>query len=332
VRLTEIRAVWVSNTDRLDWDRATRDLQRAGFNTMYVNFASGGAAFYPSALVPQVNTMSGDPIAAAVALAHQRGLQVHAKLIATFMFKTTPEFQKKLLAANRVMRGPTGKPIDQAGYLWLCPTQESNRTVLVGLAREMITRYPVDGFHLDYIRFSEQPSCYCAVCRQQFERSLGQKTDHWPHDVIDDHLVLRFKAWQQQVINDSVRELTAAVQNLRPQLARSAAVFSDLPRAREEKAQDWKLWLDSGYVDYVCPMNYVPSLAEFQTQLRQQQQWAGSSRRIVAGIGSWKFDQPGPLWAQINAARQAGAYGFALFSYDDAAERGFLPNLAAAAR
>ncbi|NQU12066.1 hypothetical protein HQ590_14825, partial [bacterium] len=32
----EIRGVWVSNTDLLDWDDATRTLQTHGFNAMYV--------------------------------------------------------------------------------------------------------------------------------------------------------------------------------------------------------------------------------------------------------------------------------------------------------
>src|SRR5882724_5369447 len=64
-RPAEIRAVWVSDTLRLDWDEATRQLQRAGFNTMYVNLASGGAMF------------GSDAVARGITLAHQRGLAVH---------------------------------------------------------------------------------------------------------------------------------------------------------------------------------------------------------------------------------------------------------------
>src|SRR2546422_11021232 len=62
---TEIRAVWVSDTPRLDWDEATRQLQRARFNTMYVNLASAGALF------------GSDAVARGIALAHQRGITVH---------------------------------------------------------------------------------------------------------------------------------------------------------------------------------------------------------------------------------------------------------------
>jgi len=34
-RVPEIRGVWVSDTTKLDWDSATANLQRAGFNTIY---------------------------------------------------------------------------------------------------------------------------------------------------------------------------------------------------------------------------------------------------------------------------------------------------------
>jgi uncharacterized lipoprotein YddW (UPF0748 family) len=327
VRPAEIRAVWVSNTDRLDWDSATRDLHRAGFNTMYVNFASGGAAFYPSRLVP--NIAGNDAIATGVSLAHHRGLQVHAKLIVTFMFKTTPEFQKRFLATDRVMRGPTGKPIEQAGYYWLCPTHESNHTLLTGIVTEMLNRYPVDGLQYDYLRFCEQPSCYCDTCRHEFERTTGQRVAHWPRDVMEGPLTLRFKSWQRATINSLINELSTVARQTRPGIIVSSAVFSDLNRAREEKAQDWQAWLQARFVDYVCTMTYTPNRPEFESLVRKQGAWAGSSRRVVVGIGSWKMNDQASIHAQIAIARQLGNYGFSLFSYDDAAERNFLPDLSA---
>ncbi len=326
-RLTEIRAVWVSNTQRLDWDRATRNLERAGYNTMYVNLASGGAAFYPSRLVPVVAGMETDPVAAGIALAADRGIQVHAKLIATFMFKTSTPFQAELREANRVMRGPTGQPISQAGFYWLCPSVEANRQLLVNLTREMVARYPVSGFHLDYIRFSEQPCCYCGVCRRRFTHETGTAVSAWPADVTAGPLVFRFKNWQQQLITGYVKELTATARKVRPGLTCSAAVFSDLVRAREEKAQDWQAWLQNGSIDYICAMNYVTDPAVFAGLVRRQLTWAGGSQRVVAGIGSWKFTDANALWEQIRASRQLGVLGISLFSYDDAEERRFLPDL-----
>lgn len=321
----EIRAVWVSNTDKLDWDSATRNLQRAGFNTMYVNFASGGAAFYPSRLVPAV--MAGDPLAAGIRLAHQRGLAVHAKFIVTFMFKTTPDFQKRLLAADRVMRGENGRPIEQAGFYWLCPSRETNRTLAAGVLSEMLTRYPVDGVQFDYIRFNENPSCFCSHCRQEFERGVGAKLKRWPADALSGPFASRFHEWRIGLISDWVRELTTLARASRPGLTLSAAVFPDLARAREEKGQDWKAWLDRGWLNYVCIMNYTPNLADFDQRLRSCQTVVARPAQVVAGIGSWKFSQMSQLESQIAACRQRRAAGFALFSYDDAAERKLLPNL-----
>ncbi len=324
-----IRAVWVSDTSKLDWNTATAALQRAGFNTMYVNLASGGAAFYPSQILPNVSSNVGDPVAAGIRLAHQRGLAVHAKLLVTFMYKTTPEFQRKLAKTDRVMRDEHGHPIEQAGYDWLCPSQETNHTLITSIITEMLTRYPVDGLQLDYIRFNENPSCFCAHCRQAFERYLGRKVRRWPADALSSPDASRFHQWRIAVTTDWVREISSIARSLRPGLVISAAVVPELDRAREEKGQDWKTWLDRGYLNYICTMNYVPELPQFDLRNRQNLMTVGNPRQIVVGIGSWKFKQMSSLQTQINAVHQLGVRGFSLFSYDDAAERNFLPQVTA---
>ncbi len=326
-RVGELRGVWVSDTTKLDWDSATADLQRAGFNTIYANLASGGAAFYPgSRFLPSIVSDSSDPVAHGIDLAHRRGLAVYAKQIVTFMFKAPPSFQRELVNADRVMRGPDGHVIEQAGFAWLCPSQEANRQLIASSVTEMVKRYPVDGIQFDYIRFCEQPSCFCANCRREFEQSIGTHVRHWPESVLQGPYVTQFNQWRQHVINTWIEELSSRARQARPGLAVSAAVFSDLDRAREEKAQDWKLWLDRGYVDYVCTMTYVPDLRDFESKVQKEQISAPRSK-VVVGIGSWKFDRMSQLTAQIAMVRHLGAPGFVLFSYDDAATRNFLPNL-----
>lgn len=288
----EVRAVWISDTPRLDWDEATRQLQRAGFNTMYVNLASAGASF------------ESDAVARGIALAHQRGLQVHAKIIVMFMFKAPPEFQQKLLRQDRVMRGPEGKPIIQNGYAWLCPSRPENRAQMVAATRAIVSRYPVDGVQFDYIRFCELPSCYCKNCRRE---SAGKD----------------FNTWRQDLITNWAAELSNVARQTRPGIKVSAAVFPVLERAKEEKAQDWGLWLERRYLDYVCTMNYTPDARDFEQRCR-----LAPRGRTVVGIGSWKMQRKEEVTAQIQIARKCGASGFALFSYDDAAARDFLPNVA----
>ncbi len=326
-RAGEIRGVWVSDTARLDWDKATAELKRNGFNAMYVNFASAGGAFYPdSHVLPDVSGMSAKEFEHGVQLAHKRGLAVHAKLVVMFMFRSSTDFQRKMIAANRVMRGPDGKPILQTGYTWLCPSQTANRNLMAACVREMVKRYPVDGVQFDYLRFSEQPSCFCSNCRREFEQWQGSPVRHWPSDALDGPLTQRFIEWKQHVINQWTRDLSDAARSIRTDVTVSAAVFHDLDRAREEKGQDWRLWLERGWLDYVCTMTYTTDLRKFEVRVRQQQMWA-RRRQLVVGIASWKLDHSDALLAQINATRALGASGFVLFSYDDAADRRFLPNL-----
>jgi uncharacterized lipoprotein YddW (UPF0748 family) len=324
-RAAELRAVWVSDTTKLDWDSATAALQRAGFNAMYVNFASGGAALYPrSAVLPSV--VVRDDIARGVELAHRRGIAVHAKFIAAFMFKTPPGFQQKLTAANRVERGPDGKPLLQWNQTWLCPSQKPNRDLVSGAIREVLARYPVDGVQLDYIRFCEQPSCFCPHCRREFEQALGKPVRHWPAEVVSGPFASRFIEWKQRVINDWMRECHDEVRKARPGLPISAAVFPDLGRAREEKAQDWKLWLDRGWIDQVCTMTYSSPLPDFEARVRTQSATI-PHRKLIVGIGSWKLKQPADIAAQVAITRRCGAAGFAMFSYDDFAARKFVPSV-----
>jgi uncharacterized lipoprotein YddW (UPF0748 family) len=233
-----------------------------------------------------------------------------------------------LVAADRVMRGPDGHPVLQSGFAWLCPSQEANRALIAASVTEMATKYPVDGIQFDYIRFCEQPSCFCAHCRSEFEHSIGVHIGRWPAAVLEGAYVERFNQWRQKQINDWIEDLASSARRSRPGVAVSAAVFSDLERARVEKAQDWKLWLDRGYVDYVCTMTYTPDLRDFEMKVRKQQAWATQRSKVVVGIGAWKFDRMSQLAAQITMTRQLGAPGFVLFSYDDAEARNFLPNLA----
>ncbi|MGA2604237.1 MAG: family 10 glycosylhydrolase [Verrucomicrobiia bacterium] len=329
-RLGELRGVWVSDTTKLVWDTATENLHRAGFNTIFVNLASGGAAFYPNShALPSIVYDATDPIARGIDLAHERGLAVNAKQIVTFMYKAPPAFQRQLIAQNRVMRGPDGRPVMQSGFTWLCPSVPANRALIESSVAEMVKKYPVDGIQFDYIRFCEQPCCFCDNCRREFEQSIGTRVRHWPADVLEGPYVARFNQWRQHEINAFVQQLSTRARLTRPGLSVSAAVFPDLDRAREEKAQDWKLWLDRGYVDYVCTMTYTPDLRDFESKVRKEQLWASQRNKVVVGIGSWKFDRLSQLAAQIGATRQLGAPGFVLFSYDDSATRNFLPELGA---
>lgn len=50
----------------------------------------------------------------------------------------------------------------------------------------------------------------------------------------------------------------------------SAAVFGNWESARRVVGQDVKAWVDAGYLDFVCPIDYESADADFSKWVRSQ--------------------------------------------------------------
>jgi uncharacterized lipoprotein YddW (UPF0748 family) len=86
-------------------------------------------------------------------------------------------------------------------------------------------------------------------------------------------------------------------------------------------AQDWLDWCRKGYLDFVCPMNYLNSavLQRATTQM-QLKAVAGLPVKVYPGIGLSVFKKDGcdarRLSEQIVEIRECGAPGFSVFNFD----------------
>src|SRR5207253_6324773 len=100
----------------------------------------------------------------------------------------------------------------------------------------------------------------------------------------------------------------------KPQALISAAVFANDEDAYRNRFQDWKLWLRREILDVVCPMAYTPDTETFRQQIAVAVGNA-AGRQVWAGIGAYRQPVEGTL-EKISVARQLGAQGFILFSYD----------------
>ena len=95
----------------------------------------------------------------------------------------------------------------------------------------------------------------------------------------------------------------------------SAAVFPDANDAANRRFQNWSGWLEAGLLDAICPMAYTTNPALFRTQIADVEQRAGR-RPVWAGIGAYQLS-PAATVENIRTARQLGAEGIVLFSYDN---------------
>jgi uncharacterized lipoprotein YddW (UPF0748 family) len=92
------------------------------------------------------------------------------------------------------------------------------------------------------------------------------------------------------------------------------AAAPDRAEALSRRLQDWGAWISDGLVDAVAPMAYTQEPAVFARQIADARAAAGPGA-VWAGIGAYRLS-PQETIANIRTARQLGADGVILFSYD----------------
>ena len=324
----ELRGIWLHSAFGVadwGWKKTAQMLARSGFNAIFANMLWGSMAHYPSEVLPvsEQAREEGDQIAEAVKWCHRYGLEFHVWMVNNYLGSRPPEdFLEKLRAEGRLQRSWDGKELP-----WLCPSHPENRRMEKEALLEVVRRYPVDGVHFDYIRYPGAFACYCEGCRERFQRDTGIKVGRWPDDVISGQYFADFQAWRREQVTRLVREVSREVRRIRPDVKISAAVFSNWTTARFHVGQDWKLWVDKGYLDFVCPMNYTTDPGQFREWVSRQVEWTEGKIPLYPGIGAYKMVGGEEVLYQVALARATGADGFVLFSYTPRAARDFFPLL-----
>ncbi len=328
----EFRAYWCHSAfgvDGVSWDEAIKRLADNGFTAILPNMLWGGVAFYPSEVLPTAGEVArrGDQIALCLDACRKYGIECHVWKVNYNMGSSTPrEFVDRMNAEGRTQVSVTGEPRRQ----WLCPSHPANQRLEIESMVEVARNYDVDGIHFDYIRYPGAEYCFCAGCRSRFEQQLGRRVADWPKDVGAEGRDL--DAWlefRRQNITKVVAAVHERARQVRPGIQISAAVFDNWPRHRDTIGQDWKLWCDRGYLDFVCPMDYTPYNDTFRNMVSQQLSWAGNVP-CYPGIGqsTWadRMDIV-KLIEQITITRELGTGGFTVFNYGTAEYQDIVPLL-----
>lgn len=331
----EGRGIWIEMKtiprDDAGVRRLLETLARCHFNFLLVEITYEGATLYPSALTSQDPRFVGaDPLRVLVEEAHKRGIEVHGWMWVMKQARwrsNGPRPGGPLLALH-----PDWTAINQDGqavspgssYYWLCPSRPDARELLLTMMEEAVTRYPLDGLHLDYIRFeralvkgSPPPYCFCDHCRKEYQRGAG----------IDPIAIQPFtpafnawEAWRENLINSLVAEASVRVKARRPNALLSAAVYPSPENARHYFGQDWGLWARNRWLDFAAPMLYRDYSDEFLRRLEQYAR-SGLTHQIVVlpGVGVNEIQNRifshDVLIEQVLGARRQGMPGMTLFSY-----------------
>jgi uncharacterized lipoprotein YddW (UPF0748 family) len=344
-RPPEVRGLWVVRTALLSpeaVDRAVDGAHEGGFTDLFVQVRGRGDAFYASRLVgrspllqPQPATF--DPFARLLQRARSRGLRVHAwvnvLLTAHFGLPLPPDHVVRRhpewlmvprAAAARALAAPPASLIailgqagrwEAEGY-YLSPSAPGVAEHLEAVVRELVRAYPVDGLHLDFIRYPSAEYDYSRAALEQFRLGRGAAGDLLGGPARDP---AAWDDYRRSTLSALARRLVTAARAVRPGLLLSAAVVPDEAAALNHKFQDWSSWVKDALLDAVCPMVYTPDSRIFRAQVEQARTRVPSGQALWAGIGAYRLTVEG-IVEKIQLARESGAQGVVLFSNESIGE------------
>jgi len=256
------------------------EARRLRFTALFVQVRDLGEAYYRSSLEPRATPLhlapGYDPLGAVVAAAHDAGLQVHAWLPLTeladsaslpgargHLLYTHPEWLMVPRAIAAELRRLDPRSPEYLGRLtrwiratpgastrlYLSPGSPDASAHLAAIAREVVSRYELDGLHLDAVGFPSSDADYGVASTEAFRRDVQRTLTAGERARLDEEHIVSPLAYPQQApeawdnfrrarVSGLLMRIRSAIRGLRPSLRLSAAV-RDIPEVTFEDPRSW---------------------------------------------------------------------------------------------
>jgi uncharacterized lipoprotein YddW (UPF0748 family) len=316
----------------------------------------------PRASELQEQPLTFDPLAVTLAEAKRRGLKVHAwintsllanldalptdpahvynrhpewlavpRAVAAELYNLSardPLYKKRIVDWSKANRG-------ELEGVYTGPANPQVRDHIYKIWMDILAKYEVDGLHFDYVRLASPDFDYSRTSLETFRTWLQPKLSAVQRRELKgtlqrnplaaaDGYPQQFGDFQREQITAMVERIYRAVKKRKPGVTVSAAVFANDENAFTRRFQDWRRWLSMGILDVACPMAYSTDTTVFQKQIEIATRNAHAvGRQVWAGIGAYRIPVESTV-EKINVARELGADGIILFSYDFTARPGEL--------
>jgi uncharacterized lipoprotein YddW (UPF0748 family) len=326
------------------------DAKALGVTDLFVQVHRGGRAWFASRYADATPYQTAkaanggaDPLAALIERAQAEGLRVHAWVNVLSLAANAQAPILTALGRDAVIVDHKGRslldypeyevpPPDRTYYrlgtpaIWLDPAAPGVAERLAATFGELAARYPrLAGIHLDYIRYADAlpfvPGSRFGVglsfgygerSRERFRSETGLVAPFGASLANAD----AWDAWRRAQLSSLVARIAAAVRAVRPRMRLSAAVIPDPERALTVDFQDWRGWLDAGWLDFATPMLYTRDAQRFAYGAEILDALA-KRRKLWVGIGAWLFESdPAGARAQLTLLARSQRLGSALFSWD----------------
>jgi len=282
-------------------------------------------ALYSSPIEPWSEFLTGkmgqaqkppyDPLAFAVAEAHRRGLELHAWMNP---FRARHTLSKSPIAPNHISRTHPEWVRKYGDQLWLDPGEPAARDYVLSVVMDVVRRYDVDGVAFD-------DYFYPYPIKDAADRVVAFPDDtSWRKYGVRSGMTR--DDWRRAGVNYFVQRVYQTIKAAKPWVKFGVSPFGiwrpgNPPQIRGLDAYaslyaDARLWLASGWLDYLSPQLYWPVDSPQQSFPALLNWWSAQNAK---GRGLWpaldatavggKFSA-NEIMRQIQATRrQPGANG-----------------------
>jgi uncharacterized lipoprotein YddW (UPF0748 family) len=333
--------MWVLRNSLVHAEDVPRIVERAkrmGVHGLLVQVIGRGDAWYRSDRLPAPEPLGGsgrDPLGELLPLAHAAGLEVHAWVNCCLVWSgpRRPRDSRHVVNAHpewvarmtngRSMSGLTPHQAERLHVegVFLSPAHPRVREWIADNIKELVTRYPIDGVHLDYIRQPVVSIGNDPTTRARFALETGVDPIMFGRLPRAERARMdsTWAAFQMEQVTAIVEQVRGAINEVRPGLPLSAAVVADTVTALTVKKQAWSRWVREGLLDRAYLMCYAPETQVVLQQLTAMSEQIGTDR-LVPGIAIYNTTLSTAA-AKIKAVRALGYPAVALYSYDSLYER-----------
>jgi uncharacterized lipoprotein YddW (UPF0748 family) len=315
------------------------------FNAVILQIRPSCDALYASPIEPWSERLTGtmgrapepfyDPLAFAIQEAHKRGLELHAWFNP---FRALHPLSKSIVAPNHITKTHPELVREYDTQFWLDPGEPAVREYVLRVVMDVVRRYDVDGVTFDDY-FYPYP----------VKNALGRKLD-FPDDASWQKFGLRSGLtrddWRRQNVNQFVQSIYQSIKAAKPWVKFGISPFGiwrpgNPPQIKGMDAYaslyaDSRLWLASGWVDYLAPQLYWPmddSPHSFPVLLNW---WAAQNvkgRHLWPALNDYNVGkewQPEEIARQMETARQPSIGGEIHFHLRDVLDNPALAGIARA--
>ena len=272
----EMRGVWIASVINIDWPSKpglSTEQQKnefiqildknksMGINTVFVQVRPSGDAFYPSQYDPWSEYLSGkqgqapqpyyDPLKFMIDEAHKRGLEFHAWLNP---YRMVFDVNKSSVTSNHVTKRHPEWFVRYGKQLIFNPGLPETVNYFVGVVKDIINRYDVDGIHLDDYFYPYPTS-------QHFNDDAAYRKYGKGLSLAD---------WRRSNCDTAIKRVHEAILATKPMIKFGVSPFGIYKnRSKDPDGSDTRgttnyhdlyadilLWLKEGWIDYVAPQLY----------------------------------------------------------------------------